>query len=175
MKHPMLRRFAFAIVTVTVLVSALACGGSDTSPSPMPSPTPSPALDLTGTWLGTFHSVCPPDCGNVGLPFRWIAAANDGVNFTGPTRLSSNFGPAAGTMEARLSGTQATVKISFPAGAFTAWGPRGSTCTMNGESIITASATMLSGVIRQAIWTEGCAGILTDGGVARNVTLTLSK
>lgn len=152
----------------TLLVAALfasGCGSGSTSASP----TAPSGVNLTGTWAGTIL-----DSGSKDTPSAatWTATQS-GTSATGAFVFTApNAVKIAGTLAGVMSGSQVAWTMTFPAGAFTAFGAPTCSATATGTSpSVTANSVVATLTLT---YSAPCLGVITDKTTEIDI-LTLSK
>jgi hypothetical protein len=128
---------------------------------------------MTGTWSGTLEDPnFDPD------KLSWTATQN-GTSVTGPAVLTMAPPPGEsevrvvnGTMTATLSGTEASLTLTLPAGSFTPFGGPPA-CSVKGTATAQPSATSLQATMTRT-FDASCIGIVSKGATD-TVPLALTR
>lgn len=152
------------IFLALAVLAAAACGGGSSAPT-----APSiPALNLTGAWSGTFAEQGSTN------PLRAVwTAAQSGTSVTGAfvlDRPSQADVKLTGTLAGALSGSQLTLTLTLPAGAFTPLGAP-STCSASGTGTSAATtATSISATLT-VTFHASCAGSIPSATATQQLIL----
>jgi hypothetical protein len=126
---------------------------------------------LAGTWSGTFAPTGAPSQ----TPVTWTATQS-GSNATGAfvVLVGSAKTPITGTLAGAISGTQVSLTMTVPAGAFAVLGS--ATCSLTGAGTAANASTSSLVATITLTYAPVCAGTITDPGVTSEVKqLSLSK
>lgn len=152
------------------VLAAASCGHSDGG-SGAPTAPSTPALNLSGTWSGTFAE---PGSTN-SLRAAWTAGQS-GTSVTGAfvlDRPDQAEVKLTGTLAGALSGSQLTLTLTMPAGAFASLGaPSSCSATGTGTSAAT-TATSISSTLT-VTFHASCVGTFTPSATSTQ-QLTLTK
>lgn len=157
------------LVLALAVFAAASCGHSNGGSTPTAPSTP--ALNLSGTWSGTFAESGSTNS----LRAAWTATQS-GTSVTGVFVLDRPDQPdvrLTGTLAGPLSGSQFTLTLTMPAGAFTALGAP-ATCSATGTG--TSAATTASSISATLALTyePSCVGTFTPNATSTQ-QLTLRK
>lgn len=167
MWHKVLRGSILGLCVITLVGcgddSPLASASSPTGPSAAPS------VNLTGSWSGMMRDEGGqnPD---QGAPAGWTATQT-GNSVSGPFQLKIDEDETGdriirGTLSGTLSGTQASLTMSFPAGTFA----EEPACAISGLGTSTPTSSSLTTLFAMTL-TPACDRIIDDGLKPQRLTL----
>jgi hypothetical protein len=163
------RQWCLSFVLPIVTLAAAACGSSSTAPTSANAATTAAAtvaavsLNIAGNWSGTLGKT---DSNNP-IKVTW-SATQSGATASGPATLhivnNDNSGKSttldvAATMTAAISGSNAALTLTLPAGSFTSLGSASCSVTGKGDSTLSASSISSSMTIT---FDPSCVGTVAD-------------